>query len=151
MPENSGSQEAKAEQLFRLVDEAAKLPRDCGQLEEKAVDAFVAMLTELKKRRQELYWIAEKRYGDPQRPFASPIVCEGIFLGIKKRDIYLDVDGDLSELGQKICPRLLAKDIGAESCVDHLISAIRQRIDAIKQKRDSDQSAIAKAEAMFPK
>lgn len=151
------SQEAKAEELHQLLDEAEKLPRDSGELEEKAVSAFIHLLRELQNRRHVINLIADKKSFYPHSRFEIGAVCEGIFLSIPKETIYLDMDGDLSGLfganqhGEKIKPRALAKVYGAGRCVDYLLSAIRQRIDEIKTNRDSNQRAIEMVEAIFPK
>ena len=158
MSANFESQEAKAEELHQLLDEAEKLPRDSGELEEKAVSAFIHLLRELQNRRHVINLIADKKEFDHKRPFGIRPVCEGIFLSIPNEIIYLDMDGELSGLfganehGEKIKqPRELAKRYGAGRCVDYLLSAIRQRIAEIKTNRDSNQRAIEMVEAIFPK
>ncbi len=140
--------EVEAKQPILDLDKAAALLQQAESVEQTAKASFTNLLRRLSKKSELLSQLAVQK---KVRPFNHEFVIEGIFLNFPKTEnLYLNVNADVLEMSTKVHPDVLISRFGAVKCIDALVCAIRERIDAITAQHEEAQRAIAMADAMVP-
>lgn len=135
--------EVNSEQPIPDLAYAAALLQESETVKRTAKKSFTDLLARLKKNKQvlsQLVVVGQSHY-------------KGIYIKFPESgyaNLRLNDDADLYDLSIRVYPDNLIEKHGAVRCIETLISAIRERIDAIITPHNRALSAIAMAEAMLP-
>lgn len=122
---------------------AAALLQQSETLKRTAKKSFTDLLARLKKKKQVLSQLVVEGQSH----------YKGIYIKFPESgyaNLRLNDDADLYEVSHRVYPDDLMEKYGAVRCIETLISAIRERIDAIITPYERAQSAIEMAEATLP-